>query len=319
MTTTPDVSIIVPTRDRWPLLSRNALSAALGQRDVEFELLVVDDGSSDQTPAELARLAERDPRVRTLRQDRPQGVATARNAGVAAARAPLVAFLDDDDLWSTTKLAAQLDVMSRTGADWSYTGAVAVTESGTVLYEYYFPEPEAVAQQLLESAVIPGGASNVVARTELVRELGGFDGTFLHLEDWDLWLRLAEVSTPAALHEVHVAVLFHPGNKHAIHDQAGELDRLVRKHAATTPARPMAVHRHGHARWVAGQHSRAGLSRRAAWLYVRSAVRHRSASDLGRAVDALFGKRISRALAAREPQQPVAPPAWLQGRPSVDG
>ena len=316
MADAPDVSVVVPTKDRWALLSRNALRSALGQRSVELEVIVVDDGSRDETPERLAELATADRRVRVVRHDHPRGVSAARNAGIEAARAPWVAFLDDDDVWSPRKLEAQLAAAGRAGAAWAYAGAIAVDETGGPLYEYYFPEPVQVARQLLASAVVPAGASNVVVRTDLVRRLGGFDEAFLHLEDWDLWIRLAESGDSAAVREVLVAVLFHSQNKHAVSDQAEELDRLIRKHAGLTPPRRLTVDRHGHARWVASQHSRSGLHRRAAWLYLRAAVQHRSPTDLGRAADALLGKRISSVAGRRRPiLRPVAQPAWLTRQP----
>ena len=180
-------------------------------------------------------------------------MAAARNAGIAAARAPWVAFLDDDDVWSPRKLVAQLEAAARAGTSWVYSGAIAVAENGDVLYEYYFPEPAIVADQLRRSAVVPAGASNVVARTEVVRELGGFDEQLSMLADWDLWIRLSETDRPASLRDVHVAVLYHSGSGHAVTDQSAELGRLIRKHAARTPAVSIRPDVLGHGRWVASR------------------------------------------------------------------
>ena len=120
------------------------------------------------------------------------------------------------------------------------------------------------------------------------------------------------------MREVLVSVLFHPAQKHAVHDQSGELDYLIRKHASLTPPRRLSVDRLGHARWVAAQHSRAGMHGRAAALYLHGAIRHRSPGNVLRALDALGAKRPSSALARlrREPPAPpAAAPAWLQRCP----
>jgi len=318
----PEVSVVIPTKDRWRLLSGTALPAALGQEDVELEVVVVDDGSTDETSGELAALSATDPRLRVLRHEVSRGVSAARNAGLQGARGEWVAFLDDDDLWSPRKLRAQLEAARAQDASFAYAGAVALDELGRVLYTYYFPEPAELATQLLRSAVIPAGASNVVVRTELVRDLGGFDERLFHLEDWDLWIRLAAVGRAAAVREVLVGVLFHPSNKHAIHDQADEVAFLIRKHASYEPPRVLSVDRLGHARWVASQHSRAGLHGQAAWLYLRGAFEHRSLGNVPRALDALLAKRPSallERLANRVPASPTSPaPAWLAGHPYFD-
>src|ERR687891_1871685 len=91
------VTVVLPSRDRPEMLER-ALRCALQQQDVELEVIVVDDGSSPPLGDSVASLG--DPRVTLLRREMPQGVASARNAGIARARHPFVAFLDDDDLWS---------------------------------------------------------------------------------------------------------------------------------------------------------------------------------------------------------------------------
>src|SRR5436190_21061432 len=93
----PEVSVVIPTRDRWDLL-RTTLGGALGQRRVSHEVIVVDDGSADETPTRLAEVS--DPRLRTVRLGRSMGAAAARNRGLAEARGDWVAFLDDDDVWA---------------------------------------------------------------------------------------------------------------------------------------------------------------------------------------------------------------------------
>ena len=92
----PDVSVVVPTRDRWTLLDAT-LTSALAQQGVNFEIIVIDDGSSSQPPPMPALT---DPRVRLIRNAGPHGVARARNLGIDQARGQWIAFLDDDDVWA---------------------------------------------------------------------------------------------------------------------------------------------------------------------------------------------------------------------------
>src|SRR5215467_13195287 len=104
---TLEVSVIIPTFNRRPVVAEAILSV-LAQREVGFELIVVDDGSTDGTPAAVEETLENATvPVRLIWTER-RGVAAARNLGVEAAAAPLIGFLDSDDLWRPEKLARQL-------------------------------------------------------------------------------------------------------------------------------------------------------------------------------------------------------------------
>src|SRR4051794_3960548 len=102
----PTVSVVIPTRDR-PAQLTAAVASALEQRGVDVEVVVVDDGSRGTAREVIAGLAGGP--VRILRHEAPRGVSAARNAGIAAAAAPWIALLDDDDLWAPSKLAMQLE------------------------------------------------------------------------------------------------------------------------------------------------------------------------------------------------------------------
>src|SRR4051794_13197703 len=107
--TEPTVSVVVPTYNQPRLLSET-LDGVLAQTFADFEVVVVDDGSTDDTPAVLARYAGRDGRVRVVRQPNA-GIGAARNRGLDEARGRYVAPLDHDDLWMPGKLAAQVAFM----------------------------------------------------------------------------------------------------------------------------------------------------------------------------------------------------------------
>jgi len=307
-----EISVVIPTRDRLALLRRNGLRSALEQEDVDHEVIVVDDGSTNGTAAYLASL--REPRLRVVRRDNPGGMAASRNAGIAAVETEWVAFLDDDDLWAPRKLRVQLDEAERSRADLVYAGAVAVDDRGTVLYELVLPDPHEVREKLRRACVVPAGASNVIVRTELVRAVGGFDESLPTVADWDLWLSLADRGTFACCPEILVGYVLHSQNSHALDNSMTEVDELVRKHAAASPPRAVTPDRLGYARWMAAQRSRAGLHRAAAAIYLRTAVAHRSPGSLLRAADALTGKRLSRTLRGSDRGRlPSAPaPDWLR-------
>ena len=212
----PEISIIIPTRNRGSLLASRALPSALAQEGVDQEVVVVDDGSSDDTVARLA--AWDDARIRVVRVDGPHGVSIARNAGIAAARGEWLAFLDDDDVWAPTKLRTQLEVGRNENADFVYAGALAVDAQGTVIHELYLPPADELAAKLDQACVVPAGCSNVIARTEAVRRVHGFDERLANLADWDLWIRLVPIARPAACADVLVAYVLHDGNLHVVED-----------------------------------------------------------------------------------------------------
>jgi glycosyltransferase involved in cell wall biosynthesis len=183
----PEVSVIIPTRDRREPV-REAVASALSQRDCAIEVIVVDDGSDDGTGAALA--AAYGERIRYHRQP-PRGVSAARNRGVALARATWVAFLDSDDLWKPEKLARQLALhrdrpeleASQTGEIW-IRGGVRVNACA----HHRKPAGDVFLPSLQRCLISP---SAVLMRRRLLLELGGFDESLPVCEDYDLWLRLA--------------------------------------------------------------------------------------------------------------------------------
>lgn len=164
--------------------------SALEQVPAPLEVLVCDDASTDGTQAELERWQESEPRLRYLRLSRNRGIpAPARNLGLASARADWVAFLDDDDLWLPGKLAChaplltgEIDVIAtdavRSNGE-RYFGSTAVSTSPTRA------EIERANPIIVSSAVV---------RRSLLLEVNGFyeSNAIAGLEDYDLWLRLAD-------------------------------------------------------------------------------------------------------------------------------
>ena len=173
------VTVVIPTHNRVHFMSAT-LRSVLAQRDVDFEVVVVDDGSSDATPVALE--AMRDDRLRWHRNEHTTGVSRARNTGVDMAETPWVAFIDDDDLWAPDKLARQLaSLRLHPNARWSMVGSVAVDEELQILRHEEAPESATLVQQVLKKNCVPAGGSGVLVSTDLVREVGGFREQYLQL------------------------------------------------------------------------------------------------------------------------------------------
>ena len=187
----PAVGVVLPTRDRPALLGR-AVASVLSQSVRDLDLVVVDDGSRTPAAETLAGLG--DPRVRTLRVERPAGPARARNLGLAALSAPWVAFQDDDDEWLPGKLAAQMERAAGAGAHVAliYSDFVRVDASGRARRAGRRVEPPRgdLLHELLRGNFIALPAALV--RSSALAELGPFDAELPCFEDWELFLRLAE-------------------------------------------------------------------------------------------------------------------------------
>ena len=208
----PQVSVVVPTKDRDALL-RQTLSTISWQQDVDFEAVVVDDGSADRRLVERIVADLGDARFRIVRHGRSRGVSAARNRGTEEAKADWVAFCDDDDLWAADKLTKQLEAARRApAAGWVYVGSVNIALGNRVVGGELPPTPAEVIERLEESNVIPGGSSGVMARRALLLDVGGFDPSLQPLADWDLWLRMLRVSLPASVAEPLVAYRVHALN-----------------------------------------------------------------------------------------------------------
>jgi glycosyltransferase involved in cell wall biosynthesis len=186
---TPEVSVIIPTYNRRAMLLE-AIDSVLAQSTPAFELIVIDDGSTDGTGENehLRRLAETI-RIRIDRIDH-RGPAAARNRGVAIARSPLIAFLDSDDLWSPTKLERQLAfVRDNPGCAISQTNEIWIRNGRRVNPGLRHRKRAGdIFIDSLRTCLI--AMSSVMIRTDLFRSSGGFDEHMTAAEDYDLWLRI---------------------------------------------------------------------------------------------------------------------------------
>jgi glycosyltransferase involved in cell wall biosynthesis len=207
------VSVIVPTRNRGRLLA-TTLRSVLWQRDVELEVIVVDDASAHDPAEVIANLA--DPRVVMVRHEQPRGPSAARNRGAREASGEWIGFVDDDDVWAPDKLIRQVDAADASGRIWSYVGAVNIGSHLEIVSGRQPPTPEQVIAALPRYNPVPGGGSNVVLRRPMLDELGGFDERFPPCEDWEMWVRLARSGLPACVR--------HPLMGYRLHEGSSSLD-----------------------------------------------------------------------------------------------
>jgi peptidoglycan/xylan/chitin deacetylase (PgdA/CDA1 family)/SAM-dependent methyltransferase len=227
-----EISVVVPAFNAEATIEA-ALASLAAQSFTAFEALVVDDGSSDATAAIVARVAAADPRIRLLRQATNRGASAARNAGLRAAAAPFVLFLDADDWLGPDHLArlhaALAAAPEAVAAYCHYTPVLADGSLGPVEPA---PEPAALFAHAAHSCPIAIHACLV--RRDAVAALGGFDESLAVGEDWDLWQRLARIGAPQV--RVEMASAFYRG-------RAGSLSRC----SPDALAACVAVMRRGHA------------------------------------------------------------------------
>jgi glycosyltransferase involved in cell wall biosynthesis len=256
-----DVSVIVPTRNRSAMLALT-LRSVRRQEGVTFEIVVVDEGSTDETAAMLSDMT---PHVRVVRHDAPRGLAAARNHGAEVARGEWLAFLDDDDLWAPDKLKQQLDAAERSGRDWVYAGTVNF-EDCRIVYSAPPVDPDRACVELPHVNVIPGGGSNVAVRRDAWEAAGPFNVSLRAGEDWEMWIRLASRHPAAWVCEPLIAKRIHPSNMSLDTDGfiAGTRQIEALHHTQADWGRIY--------RWLAERHLRSGRRVRALTFLARAAA-----------------------------------------------
>jgi glycosyltransferase involved in cell wall biosynthesis len=206
----PLVSVVIPAYNAaWCV--RKAIDSVLAQDFHDFEVIVVDDGSTDRTAAVLAAYGDT---IRVVSQ-RNGGLSSARNAGIRAARGELVAFLDADDWWLPGKLSLQVDLMAaRPEVGFSSTAARVEDPKGAVVNIWGCPDWDGsfLIHLLKDLACVAGSGSAVVGRRALFQQVGGFDEHLRSLEDIDMWIRLAAVSDYACIPDPLAVILKRPGS-----------------------------------------------------------------------------------------------------------
>lgn len=184
--TMPLVSAIITTHNRSHLLNR-AIESVLKQTYERYELIVVDDASSDRTP-EILHQYEIAGSLRIVRIETSRGANHARNQGTVVASGEYLAFLDDDDVWMPEKLSRQIQIFQSSDdvvlvGSWYLKGGHLERRSSIVSY------PELLSDNIL------GSFSNCMFRKSDVEFVGGMDESLQNAQDWDLWLRLGELGS----------------------------------------------------------------------------------------------------------------------------
>ncbi len=202
-TPTPLVSVVIPTHNAARFISET-LESVCKQTYTNWEIIVIDDGSTDNTRTVLAPYMDR---IRYYFQEN-SGTAAARNAGLQKARGEFVAFLDHDDIWLPEKLDLQVRALNA----WpecalAFTGGKILHESGTLgnsvmlkhldgwIHEHRTPDPMVIMGSLSREFFFKNqicSASSVLIRRECVETVGGFDERIAISDDYDLWLRISQ-------------------------------------------------------------------------------------------------------------------------------
>lgn len=205
---TATVSVVIPAYNAEWCVER-AVDSALAQTYQPLEILVVNDGSTDDTAAKAQYFGGL---VRLI--DQPNGgLSNARNAGIRLAQGEWIAFLDADDYWLPRKLEQQIKLLEANPAlGFCSTSARVETPSGAKLNLWHCPIQSGPTLHTIfnQNAAIAGSGSAVLARRDLLLATGLFDESLQSLEDIDMWLRLAAITRYGCVEEPLTVILKRP-------------------------------------------------------------------------------------------------------------
>jgi glycosyltransferase involved in cell wall biosynthesis len=189
----PAVSVVIPTYNRAPLIARS-IQSVLNQTYPDFELLVIDDGSTDGTAQVLSGF--RDQRINCIRLASNSGAGAARNVGIRMSKGKFIAFQDSDDEWLAEKLAKHMSVFERSSANVGvvYSDMQRIQKDGSVTYH---ASPAVIPGRLVDPVQqsyqpLMLGIQSTVIKRECLDAAGYFNERFPALEDLELFIRLSK-------------------------------------------------------------------------------------------------------------------------------
>lgn len=189
------VSIVIPTYNRAHTIQK-AIDSLLTQTWQDFEIIIIDDGSEDNTLQIIDDIREKDPRIRYFRQTHRKGANAARNRGVREAKGKYIAFQDSDDQWLPNKLSVQMDAILTTGIQAAFTAFWRIRGRKRT----HIPKKNrqiksgihSFHEELLKGNFIT--LPTFVVEKGLFRQAGGFDEDLSRLQDWEMFLRLSSLT-----------------------------------------------------------------------------------------------------------------------------
>lgn len=192
------ISVVIPTHNRKDLLSR-AIKSAQAQTYSDLEIIIISDGSNDGTDEVVKKLVEQDVRIRFEEYTPGRGGNYARNLGIQRAKGEYIAFLDDDDVWYPDKLKKQINALEKAPkAGLCYTGVHIIYVDEHVEYDSVPREYGNLSKRILLDNCI-GTTSTVLVKKVLLEQGGGFDEKLGALQDFELWIRLCQITEVAVV------------------------------------------------------------------------------------------------------------------------
>jgi len=189
----PTVSVIIPTYNRAYLVGR-AIQSVLNQTYQDFELITVDDASTDNTENLIKEFQQKDKRIIYLKHEQNEGGSAARNTGIKVSRGKYIAFLDSDDEWFPEKLEKQVDIFKKYSLKLGavYTGFQYVDIKSKKEIKKHIPRKRGnLYKDLLVKNYI-GSTSSLVIKRECFEKVGLFDEELPSCQDYDMWIRIAK-------------------------------------------------------------------------------------------------------------------------------
>jgi GT2 family glycosyltransferase len=198
-TAVPLVTVLTPAYNVAKYIAE-AVDSVLRQTFSDFEYIVLDDGSADDTVAVIRRHAGQDPRVRVIKGAH-RGLCAVRNAGLSQARGRYVAFLDGDDRWHPRFLERQVALIESLPPDVGlvFCRSRMILENGTPVFVQWQRSGRYDFDDFLVLSNPARNGSSLLIRKSCFDEVGGFDDTVLTVEDLEMWLRIAERSSTPVL------------------------------------------------------------------------------------------------------------------------